>query len=799
MAVISMVVGAVTDSNARFVAKVDTGPVRVAVADNAGMAGPIFFGPEDVDAQGVAKVEATGLDPDTRFWWQVEDNGVLDTSTTGQLLTDPPLGTIGTFTMGVAGDAGLSPDTPGTGTVLAASRLSNHSIFDTIRSRALAEGWRRFCHLGDLHYYDLGSGDHGITGGGSLANYRASYDDVLTQPRQHQLYREVSWQYLWDDHDYGPNNSDGTLATKGNAATVFRERVPHYDLAAGAGENPIYHSFVIRRTLFVCADVRYNRSPNTDPDGPSKTMLGAAQKTWMDQLLATSNAKFLVWVMPDQWKGVDTDSWTSFATEQAELVQLFGDRGWLDRMCILGADAHMVALDTGSSSAGGIPVLHAAALDASPTGNPEDFDLGGRAGREQHGSITVDDKGSRLVVTLTGWAGTSPPVSHTLTVAGDPPPPLSSGALLRSLSGSHTATFEARVVTSFQTGDNPDGETIPILGGDVHFDGTAEIRANLELETSGILEATGDSAWPRRAGSLLAPYGNEVFVRRGVDFGGAGILWILLGYFRINSPEQDDAPFGPIRISGQDRMAGIVDGRLLAPRELAAGRTVASVFAELVQEIYPLAIVLFDDSGQTTLGRTLVAEESRYQVLRDLAESLGKIMFWDGQGFLRVETAPDPATPVWEVNAGRDGVQLTTGRRLTREGVYNAVVATGEAGDDDEPVRAVAVDANPRSPTFFGGRFGKVPRFFSSPLLTTNAQAATAARNMLRRSIGMPFSVDFQSVVNPSLRPFDPVRVTLQDGNREIHVVETVSVPLDEQTSMSATTREQTLVVVGGV
>src|SRR5690606_4041925 len=203
------------------------------------------------------------------YWWQVEDNSVLDTSVTGQLLTDPVAGAAASFVIGVCGDAGLSPTYPGV-TGSATNRLSNHPIFDALRERALAEDWRRLAHLGDACYYDLGSGNHGLSSSATAAQYRGMWDDVLAQPRQAQLYREVPWVYAWDDHDFGPNNSDSTSPGRDNACTVYRERVPSYDLPAGSGANPIYHSFVIGRVLFVVSDVRADREPGV-------TMLGSAQ------------------------------------------------------------------------------------------------------------------------------------------------------------------------------------------------------------------------------------------------------------------------------------------------------------------------------------------------------------------------------------------------------------------------------------------------------------------------------------------------------------------------------------------
>jgi hypothetical protein len=363
---------------------------------------------------------------------------------------------------------------------------------------------------------------------------------------------------------------------------------------------------------------------------------------------------------------------------------------------------------------------------------------------------------------------------------------------LRTLRGSHQMVAEARIVAPGLTGVNPAGTEIPILSGDVHIDGTANIGSTLDLTTD------GQGMWPTAASDLLAPYGNELFVRRGIAFGNGTTEWVSLGYFRIQAPEQADAPNGPIRISAQDRMAGIVEARLIAPIQYQPGTTLGTIFTALVGEVYPWATIEWDDATDaSTLGRALTAEEDRYKFLNDLVTAAGKVWYWNHRGVLRIETPPAPVDPVWDVNAGGDGVLVNVSRQLSREGVYNAVVATGEAADTEAPARAVAVDDNPESPTYWSGSFGKVPRFYSSPFLTTDAQAASAAEAMLTRSLGLPYSVDFTAVPNPALEPYDPVRVTYLDGRRETHLIERLTVPLAAEGALTASTREQTLIVIG--
>jgi hypothetical protein len=151
------------------------------------------------------------------------------------------------------------------------------------------------------------------------------------------------------------------------------------------------------------------------------------------------------------------------------------------------------------------------------------------------------------------------------------------------------------------------------------------------------------------------------------------------------------------------------------------------------------------------------------------------------------------------VEAADDPGDIPLARQLLH--VANRVHDSGvaAAADDEDPVHAIAIDAGERSPTRWGGPFGRVPRFYFSPLLTNAAQTRKAAETILRRSIGMPYSVDFGVIPNPALRPRHAVRVTQKDGNRERHIVETLTIPLDAVTTMTGTTREQTRVTIGAL
>ncbi|THV26013.1 DUF5047 domain-containing protein [Glycomyces paridis] len=789
----NMIVGDPTPTGAKFTAKVATGPVRIAVSTSPAMLSPVYTASASVDADAFATVAISGLDPETRYYWQVEDNGVLDTAATGQFPTAPPEGTLSTFTFGISSCGGSGPDYPGVGAVLAASRISNAPIYGTVADRAVAENWAFWSSLGDEFYYDLGSGSHGIVGGTSLANYKRGHDDVLLQPNRAKLMRSVPFLVQKDDHDGGSNDHDGTLVGLRNFNTAIRSRRPNPAYGDAASDGGTYYAHEYGGILFISSDTRTFRTPNGATDDASKTMLGSDQKAWMRSVLESSTAYAFCWLMPSQWIGAQADSWASYQTEQGELLGMLAETGWIDRMWMVQGDRHSLAIDTGTHS--GFPVLMASGLDSAPLAMQASlFDTGpDYPGRELYGTVTVTDLGDAIGIRLAGYEGLTLWGEYSFEIALPPAPPVPPATLQALTSGSHTALFEARLVTPGQTGDDPEGETIDLLGGDVQYDATADIYANASVSLAG--------EWPRRATDPLAPYGaRELFLRRGIATGD-GDVWVSLGYFRLNSTGEDDVTASgqvPIALTCPDRMAAIIDDRFMAPRQLAAGRTVGAVIRDLVTETMPSAVVDFDDEFEfATLARSVIGQESRLELLRDICKAGAKVMHFGGDGRLKVRSLPGVEAPLWDIAAGEHGVLIKASRKLTRERVYNVIVVRSSGADMNAPVQAIVADMDPTSPTYVNGPFGRVPRFYTSPLLTTAAQCHDAGVALLSQSLGMPYNASLTAICNPAIRPWDTARVTYPTGDREVHIMQSVTVPLDAATALTGATREQTRTLIG--
>ncbi|MGH3096798.1 MAG: DUF5047 domain-containing protein [Streptosporangiales bacterium] len=350
-----------------------------------------------------------------------------------------------------------------------------------------------------------------------------------------------------------------------------------------------------------------------------------------------------------------------------------------------------------------------------------------------------------------------------------------------------------------QHGTNPVGTELAVVDGNVQLDSTASIRGTLDLTTDG-------RGWqPQPANSKLMPYGTEIHAARGLIVNGAP-EYVSLGYYRIAGVDQDDAPDGQLRISGQDRSSVLADAKLLEATQFRAGSTVYHIFNRLVRDVLPGQEIEFDYlAGTDQLTRQLVlggsgGSNDRWAFLSDLATSRGKYAYFDYRGVLVVKSPPDADDPVWEANAGEDGVLVSAGRSVDRSGLYNAVVVTGQGADTENPVRAVAFDADPDSPTYWQGDFGQVPRFESSSTVGTVQQASLAAQTILQRSIGLPLSVDFTAVPNPALETLDPVRLVYpRGGGSRTHVMQQVTVPLTADGTLSGTAKHQAAASVFGV
>jgi phosphodiesterase/alkaline phosphatase D-like protein len=332
------------------------------------------------------------------------------------------------------------------------SGVSNSKVFDLIRQYKYKTQSGRdsqldmFIHMGDLHYRNdfpwLGLKED------YLDDYRENYDLVMNQSNQRNLYQNIPLAYIWDDHDYGTNDSDGNYALKYTASQAYREQVPSYPLVETLnktqGKGAIYQSFAIGRVRFIMTDSRFYQD-DINPTEPNKTILGNEQKAWLyEQLLLGKKQQInqqealTIWINSIPWIGdkddPETKSWNKFSRERTEIANFIKNNN-IDNLMMISGDAHMLAIDDGTletansyatGGGGSFPVIQVAALDSrgSYKGGPYngeqyivDSDVksknGAIKGKGQWGVFNFIDYGNKIAVEVELKRGNKTLIQHS--------------------------------------------------------------------------------------------------------------------------------------------------------------------------------------------------------------------------------------------------------------------------------------------------------------------------------------------------------------------------------------------------
>lgn len=118
------------------------------------------------------------------------------------------------------------------------------------------------------------------------------YTHTRSLPEMQALLASTHHYAIWDDHDYGPNDSDGTFIHKELATEVFKLfwANPAYGLP---GQGGITSYFQWADVDFFLLDDRYFRTPNNQKTGEHR-LLGKEQSEWLIGALAASTAPFKI-------------------------------------------------------------------------------------------------------------------------------------------------------------------------------------------------------------------------------------------------------------------------------------------------------------------------------------------------------------------------------------------------------------------------------------------------------------------------------------------------------------------------
>ena len=206
-------------------------------------------------------------------------------------------------------------------------------IFDRMREKGPAF----FLLLGDSIYADY----HDSVGvANTLYGYRRKYQINREDPAFQRFLAEVPVVMIWDDHEVA-NDFDRTHPLLPMGRQVLFEYWPIR--ADGEDAMRLYRAFRWGRDIEVFVlDTRQYRSPKGDPNGPGKTLLGAAQKAWLMRALKASPAAFKFVASSVPLRYASWDSWEGYVTERQEILR-FLEREAIRGVVFLTGETHRVA------------------------------------------------------------------------------------------------------------------------------------------------------------------------------------------------------------------------------------------------------------------------------------------------------------------------------------------------------------------------------------------------------------------------------------------------------------------------
>lgn len=190
----------------------------------------------------------------------------------------------------------------------------------------------------------IGDLDHSNPGALSPANisrwrqmHRGQLGDALAgQQLAESLLPSCPFVHVWDDHDYGGDDTDGTAQWKDIATQAFREYYPVPDSGLGG----IWFSLRWGQTELFMLDSRSQRDPDNS-DEADKTMLGQAQLSWLLDGLINSTATWRIVVSPSVFNpsSKNLDSWNNFRSERELIVQTLMEQD-ITGVLVISGDLH---------------------------------------------------------------------------------------------------------------------------------------------------------------------------------------------------------------------------------------------------------------------------------------------------------------------------------------------------------------------------------------------------------------------------------------------------------------------------
>ncbi|NNC95111.1 MAG: alkaline phosphatase family protein [Chitinophagales bacterium] len=189
--------------------------------------------------------------------------------------------------------------------------------------------------LGDNLYYI----------GADLSSFEEMFRKQIEQRRNSKHLRSLLKKQpnysIWDDHDYGPNNSNRYFYLKDTSLLIHRSFWPN---PYPEGKIGSYYSFSKGDADFFMLDDRYHRSSVKEKN---KTLLGDEQLNWLKESLSRSVATFKFIAIGSQAlnESIHSEFFASYKQQRKELFDFLVDEN-IEGIIFLSGDRHFSEITT---------------------------------------------------------------------------------------------------------------------------------------------------------------------------------------------------------------------------------------------------------------------------------------------------------------------------------------------------------------------------------------------------------------------------------------------------------------------
>jgi alkaline phosphatase D len=246
------------------------------------------------------------------------------------------------------------------------------------------------------------------------------------QPELQPLLRVGQHAAIWDDHDYGPDDSNSSYEFKQVALDTFKRYWAN--ASWGLPDAPgIFGSFGFSDVDFFLLDNRWYRDADKDQHRKDKRMLGEAQVQWLKNALLMSTAPIKVVAGGSQFLAnvsPRAEGWSHFREERQDFLDWLAANK-VDGVLFLSGDRHYSEL-TKMDRAGTYPLydltcspLTAGAFPGAPDAQRPDRIPGTMVPQRNFCSFTVAGPKAKRVITLKSFDAQGKELwSHQLEAAG---------------------------------------------------------------------------------------------------------------------------------------------------------------------------------------------------------------------------------------------------------------------------------------------------------------------------------------------------------------------------------------------